>query len=155
MLSAARLESVVKLGGRLQLRAGTTNVGPTPRYQWWLNQSMIPGATNSVWEVGSLRSSQSGTYQIWMSNTFGVSTSVVADVVGKVADLQILSGLSNGVFWFQYPEAAPEDLALETTENLRDWKRVQVFYPTNATPLRDVEAGSSAKRYFRVVPTQQ
>lgn len=147
------MHPVIKVGGKLQLKAGTTNVGPTPRYQWRLNQAAIPGATNPVWEIGTLRSTESGTYEVYMSNLFGVTTSVVAEVAARLADLQVMTNLSEGRFGLLYPEATPEELSLEATENLKDWQRLRTFTRTNATWLWDEEAGSRFDRFFRVVPS--
>ena len=74
------------------------------------------------------------------------------DTLPLILDGASIVGLSNGVFGLLYPEAAPEELSLEATENLKDWRRLRTFTPTNATWLWDEEAGSRFDRFFRVVP---
>lgn len=56
-------------------------VGASPlNYQWLLNGTNLPGATNTSLLLPAIQSSNAGIYQIVVSNSFGVATSVPAPV---------------------------------------------------------------------------
>lgn len=155
LLSTAPSSSLLKLGGQITLRAATTNVGPQPRYEWRLNHVPLAGATNPIWEIRVLKSGLAGTYEVTLSNVFGVTTNIVAEVGFTLAPLQLTwDEKSNGRslrVW--YPESAPEPLAIEESiADLQSWRRANVFTPTNSTLVWEALAEAGTHRFFRVLP---
>ena len=62
---------------------------PPPQYQWRLNSSPVTNATNNVFSVASAQSTNSGIYDVLVSNNTGSLTSGVAVVA--VTNLAIVS----------------------------------------------------------------
>src|SRR5436853_3247003 len=54
---------------------GFASAAPLPTYQWQLNGTNLPGATNANLVLTNLQTSQSGTYVLVASNVVGVGTS--------------------------------------------------------------------------------
>jgi len=53
---------------------------PAIAYQWWLNNSVVAGATNPVYAVASAQNSNAGNYTVILTNSSGSVTSTMADV---------------------------------------------------------------------------
>ncbi|MEI7732189.1 MAG: immunoglobulin domain-containing protein [Verrucomicrobiota bacterium] len=75
-----------------------TAIGTAPLfYQWFKNDFFIPEATNSVYSISNLLTSDSGVYHCIISNSYGSMTSIVAtltvlDVQGPIISLNGTSG---------------------------------------------------------------
>jgi hypothetical protein len=53
---------------------------PAVTYQWWLNNSVIAGATNPVYAVASAQDANAGNYSVVLTNSVGSVTSSMAGV---------------------------------------------------------------------------
>ncbi|MBK7997503.1 MAG: immunoglobulin domain-containing protein [Verrucomicrobia bacterium] len=73
--------------------------GTSPlRYQWFFNGSLIPGATDSILQLGNIQMSQAGGYSVVVSNDVGVAESSVATlaVVFPPATVRIVDAQAPG-----------------------------------------------------------
>lgn len=71
---------IVGMGWKVTLSVRATGSEPL-KYQWRLNKSVIPGATNSVLQIDFVDYSHSGTYDVLVYNGAGSELSVPATVV--------------------------------------------------------------------------
>jgi immunoglobulin I-set domain protein len=114
-------------GGVLTL---TVNANYATSYQWSLNDTPIPGATNSTYSVSGATSANSGNYTVTVTNGLGSVTSSVASVVvgssitSNPTSLSIVatetatfavsaSGLSPFTYqWYQTPSGGTTGVAI-------------------------------------------
>jgi hypothetical protein len=81
-------------------------VGPQLAYQWLLNGTNIPGATNSTYTIQSAQASHAGNYRVVLANAFGAATSSIASLtilapIGAAVDAPSLSWSTSGnAAWF-------------------------------------------------------
>lgn len=92
---------------------------PAPVYQWFFNNSALPGATDSVLRLSNVQAANSGLYMVTVTNALGATTSdpaalnVVSPVVrqrlpgvvlqgqvGNTVEVQSLEALGNGAWQF-------------------------------------------------------
>ena len=77
------------IGDTLVVDSGlVTGSGPFT-YQWFQDGAIIPGATNSTYTVNGLALSDSGVYELVISNAFGIDTSnqIIIDVANCPAGI--------------------------------------------------------------------
>ena len=83
----------VNLGSSVTLSVSTT--GTTPTYQWYLNGTLIPGATAATYTVSVAAIQNGGTYTVVATNSAGSVTSSAAVltviVPGRLINLSVLS----------------------------------------------------------------
>jgi hypothetical protein len=66
---------------------------PLPNYQWLLNQTILPEATNATLVLSNIQVPQAGAYSVLVSNYFGARVEAVARVE---VDASLLSKAENG-----------------------------------------------------------
>jgi Immunoglobulin domain/Carboxypeptidase regulatory-like domain len=107
--------SVVLLGstGLLSVTAGGT---PPFSYQWLHNGARITGATNSTFTVGG-QFSDTGTYQVIVSNAYGGITSVVATITIAISATAFSDDFESATLsnWIIFPGATA--LTISTNQN--------------------------------------
>ena len=75
-----------------------TATGTAPlRYQWTLNNSTLPGATNSLLIITNAQAASEGNYRVTVTNTFGSATSAPASLALLVDPIIVQSPLSQNV----------------------------------------------------------
>jgi hypothetical protein len=83
----------VNLGSPVTLSVSTT--GTTPTYQWYLNGTLIPGATAASYTVSVAAIQNGGTYKVVATNSAGSVTSsavvLTVTVPGRLINLSVLS----------------------------------------------------------------
>jgi hypothetical protein len=83
--------ATIDSGTTLTLSGAATTFG-TAYFQWTLNGTNLPGATNATYLIANAALNNSGTYRLVVSDNFGVNTSVPADVIVQLLGVpQILS----------------------------------------------------------------
>jgi alpha-tubulin suppressor-like RCC1 family protein len=87
-LQAPILPRIVLAGERACFYAAVSGAAPL-HYQWRMNGTNLPGATNALLVLDNLPLALAGNYSVVASNTFGVLTSPVAAL--NVPPLQIVS----------------------------------------------------------------
>lgn len=90
----------IKAGSSLILSVSATG-SPTPNYQWQLNGTAIPGATASTLVLTDILASQSGSYNVVVTNSAGTASSKSATVVindgfGRQLNLSTLGYVGTG-----------------------------------------------------------
>lgn len=88
----------VDAGGTINLTVTATGPGML-EYQWYRNGDFIPGATSPALTVSNAKGSDSGTYSVYVKNTYqpsGVSSS--ANVTVKAAPAFVVQPQSTAVF---------------------------------------------------------
>jgi arabinogalactan endo-1,4-beta-galactosidase len=144
-------------GGNALFSVGATGA-PTLVYQWQVNNTNLPGATNSALALVNVQPANAGPYQVMLSNGYGAVTSsvVTLDVTG--VPVSFLSGapgnqLHNGQFQLYLTNLTGQGpVVVDASTNLVNW--VPIF--TNPSGfggfgLTDTNAGSYPQRFYRAV----
>ncbi len=99
VIVAQPLDRAVPLGGTAVFEVMATGTAPLD-YQWSLEGTDLPGATNSLLTITNVQLSDAGSYAVRVANTFGVATSSNAlltigeapTIVVQPADLAVAVG---------------------------------------------------------------
>jgi len=141
-------------GGTLTFNVAPTNSNPAPRYQWYLNQAVINGATNASFNLTNVSSRQGGRYSVIVSNFVGSLTSLVAVV--NVPPSFVVRGFAenvNGALQFRLNGSATEAALLQATTNFAQWQPLFTNQMPNAPFIfTDTTASNRPLRFYRVVP---
>jgi uncharacterized repeat protein (TIGR03803 family) len=70
--SSPSSQNTVALGGTTNLSITATGAGPLT-YQWWLNGTAIPGATNSTYTLTNASNANAGSYSVIVTDVYGNS----------------------------------------------------------------------------------
>ena len=150
-LTVQPLSQAVPVGANVTFRA--LAVGSQPlSYQWQLNGTAIPDATNSMLSLSSVGAFNSGSYTLVVSNAVGSATSAVATLT-VVLPSQLLVSPSytpNGGFQVDLVGTPGTNYVIEASTNLSFWTPLD----TNASPFRftDTNAVSLPLRFYRAHP---
>lgn len=120
------------------------------RYQWFLNQQPITGATNSILMLSNLDRPAAGYYSVIVSNLAGSVNSVPASLTLR----QIVEEPMAGPGVFQFRLAVPEGrrARVQTSADLILWTDfVPDPFPGGTVIIEDREVSSSAIKFYRVL----
>ena len=141
------------LGG---LATFTVAVAGTPpfRYQWRLNGTEIPSATNAAFTIPVVAQSDAGNYSVVVSNSSGSVTSenaTLSVIVRPSLGLQLLAGYPvlrlNGMLGSNFSVQYVADLSMTNWLNLRSISNLTV----SPFQFLDAAGGTSPARYYRAV----
>jgi arabinogalactan endo-1,4-beta-galactosidase len=147
----------VTVGGNALFTVGATGA-PTLNYQWQLNNTNLPNATNSSLAVFNVQPSDAGAYQVVLSNAYESVTSSVAmlDVTG--VPVSFLSGpgnlqLANGQFRLSLSGLTGQGpVEVDASTNLIQWVPIYTNPSGFGTvSVFDTNAGSYSQRFYRAV----
>lgn len=121
-------------GQPLFLTAGTTS-GAFTSYQWQLDGTNIPGATNAALLVDSLRYTNSGNYSVIISNAFGTWTGPSMTLSVPRSQMRMSNWVngdpSNPSVWIQLTGGSGvSPITIYSSTNLVDWEPVFTSAPT-------------------------
>jgi hypothetical protein len=127
---------------------------PPFAYQWRLNGTNIPGATNAVFTLNQLSPSQAGNYSVLISNFNGSVTSSNANVTVIPTSPTLLSPLqsTNNLFQFQLSGTAGLVYTVQYSTNLSNW--LFLFSVTNdSSQIQVADPGAllQPRRFYRVI----
>ena len=141
-------------GASVTLSVTATGTSPL-RYQWRRNGSNLSGATNATLLLSNLQPSQAGSYDVVITNNWGLAASSVAIVSVNIVNnppvhLNWAVDQTNGQPRFRLTWTANQDFVIEASTDLLNW----IALMTNAAPLRVsefVDPGTSLypQRFFR------
>ena len=101
---------------------------PPLTYQWQRDGTNLPGALSAALSFTNVRTADSATYQLFVSNAFGSVTSAVARLtVREPLLVQVLLGgpaVSNGAFRFQVTGPIRTNYVIWRSSDLRTWMPV-------------------------------
>jgi hypothetical protein len=128
---------------------------PPFSYQWQLNGTNIPGATNSVLQLTSAHMNSAGNYRCIVTNTIGSITSLPATLNVLPPSLYFIPALSgfdtNGNFSLYLAGASGgENIVLFASTNLIDWQPIFTNPPVSGNLiLTDPAATNLPQRFYR------
>ncbi len=142
ILTPGRFQTV-QLGAETVLEATAT--GKTPlQFQWQLNGSDLPGATNGTLRLPGIQPEQAGTYSVKVTDAGGAASAVIARLA--VLDLRLCAGVmvagkTGSVYRVEYAEA---------TGDANQWQLLGLLTLSN-NPSYFMDAGSpfNKKRRYR------
>lgn len=142
ILTPGRFQTV-QLGAETILEAAAT--GQTPlQFQWQLNGSDLPGATNGTLRLPGIQPEQAGTYSVKVTDAGGFASAVIARLA--VLDLRLCAGVvvagkTGSVYRVEYAEA---------TGDTTHWQLLGLLTLSN-NPAYFMDAGSplNKKRRYR------
>lgn len=146
------VDGSLNTGGTFQIN--TLSVGKPPMdYQWHLNSSPIPGATNPNFTLPSAHPSQSGDYQLVAMNEFGSATSAVATVTVSIpTPVLLLDGVDTNGFMFHFTSVAGVLYVVEHTAALSpaSWIELERRFGIGGIETVIDPDVSSDERFYRV-----
>ena len=136
------------LGGSASFTASASGTPPVT-FQWRLNGTALPGATNSVLTLSGLSASQAGNYTAVVSNSGGSTNSVNALL--SLIELKTFAGRpSLSIFG---PVAARYKIEVADAMSPPAWSTVTTFSLAGGpTLIIDPKSDPSSARFFRVTP---
>ena len=129
---------------------------PNLSYQWLLNGTNLPGATNAVLTLANAFPANHGIYAVAITNVYG---SVTSNPVGLTV-LPLIIALPalppNGPFQFTFDTAIGIHYEVEYSTNLTQWSPL-ITVSGNNQPLMlsDPNAESGPQRYYRIILSDQ
>lgn len=144
----AKFSQAVSLGKEVVLCAAA--FGTVTRYQWRLNGSALAGETNATLVLTNFQPANHGTYSVVSSNSFGIETDFIADLL--VLQLALLGRPSNGLFQFRLQGDPGQRYVLEYSTDLSspDWQQLleATFDMTGVTNVIDNIPPAGQPRHF-------
>jgi hypothetical protein len=141
----------VSLGGTVTFSAPATGSLPLS-YQWFLNSTPIPDATDSTFTRANVQAGDFGTYSAFIANTLGSVTSSNAVLTMAVPPLITTQPQSQSVMAGQ--SVSFNVIASGTPEFHYQWRRNDVDIPgANATSYTIAGAWPTNAGYYSVVVT--
>jgi hypothetical protein len=142
-------------GSVVNLSAGVTSTVSSVKYQWRLNGTNLPGATDSTLTLSNLTTMQAGSYSVVVSNFAGMITNLCANLsVNVPLHFENMSWLINGQFGCQIKGNPGEPFLLQASADLRSWVTLladQLI--TDSWTFTDTNAHLFKERFYRVVPS--
>lgn len=133
---------------------------PALNFQWRLNGTVIPGATNATLTLTNVTRNSRGYYSALVGNSLGNITSRAAwlDVVGPV---RLLSSAGNGGLIFTATDGGgaaltPEDLVwleVQVSTNLVNWQTISnaLLFTNGTVLLQDPAQTNYPARFYRLI----
>ena len=147
----------VLLGSNALFR-GEMNGTPPFAYQWRHDSIPIPGQTNESIAIESVQSTDAGSYQLVVTNSFGSVTSSVARLTLReplVVQLRLAqAGVSNGQFQFRVTGPAGTNYVISRSTDFRQWTPVQTNWVVDGLlKFSDAISAASGLRLYRATVT--
>jgi hypothetical protein len=142
----------VPQGTSIQFTGSASGSGPL-FYQWLLNNSAIPGANGSVYQISAVQPSNAGSYRLMVTNTSGSATSAVAQlrVLVKPTVSQVTKAGGNVSLTFETINGLTYTVEFKDTLTMPSWS--PLIPSTNGTgnPLtfQDINPATPT-RFYRV-----
>ena len=131
-----------------------TAVGAWPlRYQWQLNGTNLPGATNVILAVTNALPAKAGVYSVLVSNAVGSASSQGATLTVLPTQAQIVATSitsSNGQFVLKATSPAGYVWMLQASVNLHNWSDVASATNASGAMTFTVAAADFDRCYFRL-----
>ncbi|MBM3845992.1 MAG: hypothetical protein FJ405_06880 [Verrucomicrobia bacterium] len=126
-------------------------------FQWFRDGTMIPGASGSILEPPTTQAADSGAYEVRVSNSQGVETSLPAHVrvTDQASPLAVGHFIPGMGLEFTLPSEPGRAYRLQTSDDLKDWADVSDWTsPFSGTPIRvlDPRGLTGAQRFYRAIP---
>lgn len=131
-------------------------LGQAPlRYQWFLNESPLPAATNSTLVFTNIGLDRAGAYRCEVTNEWGGVSSRNANVIVSRTVPRIAAagfGLAGGPnFGLRLTELSGHgNILLLTSTNLFDWEAIATNPPIVGELLLSTPSSSSDKRFYKI-----
>ena len=122
----------VRLGTNVAFTASASGL-PVPSYQWQLNGTNLPGATNTTYALAFVAAANTGTYTAVATNITGTATSsgaTLALVAPAAARFQSLS-VTGAVVQISFQGDSYWTYTIETSTNLLAWSTFTNLVSTN------------------------
>jgi len=136
------------LGGGVSLSVGASGTGLS--YQWQMNGTNIPGATQSFLNLSNLSVANAGTYRVVVSSTAGGSVTSQNAILLFFGDLRFsvtatLAGPVGQQFRVDYADTV--------TGGTTNWQVLtNVTLPSSPYQVIDPSSPGQNKRFYRAVP---
>ncbi len=141
----------VKLGTNVTFNCAASGL-PAPNFQWFLNGTNIPGATNSTYALAFVAQTNAGNYSVVASNFMAsipstdAALTLAAPAAAQFSSISVIGGalqigFTGDAFW---------TYTVETSTNLVDWSALTNL--TSANGLFNLTAGSitnSPQEFYR------
>jgi hypothetical protein len=116
------IAQMVKLGTNA-LFAAAANGLPAPNYQWRLNGTNIPGATNASYALAFVTATNTGNYSVFATNLAGAlaSTNALLALVPPAAAQFSSISAADGAVQISFTGDAYWNYTIETSTNLTSW----------------------------------
>jgi len=144
-------------GDHITLTAGVTGDLPLS-YQWQKDGVAIPGATQASLVLTNLQFTNAGSYALLLTNSLGSTTSAVAALQVRLADMTLARVNVDGqmVTALSIAGLVGQTYGLQFSDNLGvpgSWVALTNITLTSPTNLwYDFQAAAGSGRYYRVVP---
>ena len=141
-------------GGVLRLSVVVVSQLPVS-IEWSRNQTAIPGAVGSTLNLSGVQESDSGDYEVVVSNSQGSVASTKARVTVTEFPTPLTLGLKVPAgLKFEIPEESDRTYKVEATEDLVNWFNAELWtLPTNGSISEVVDALGQTRpyRFYRAV----
>ena len=145
------------VGGNALFTVGATGA-PALSYQWQLNNTTLPAATNSSLALFNVQPADAGPYQVLLSNAYESVTSAVATLDVTGVPVSFLSGpgslqLANGQFRLSLNGLTGQGpVEIDASTNLVQWMPIYTnpsgFGTVN---IFDTNASNYPRRFYRAI----
>jgi hypothetical protein len=146
------LNQTVAFGSDTAFTVNTTGL-PEPVIQWWFNDVIILGATNSLLELHNLRPAQSGPYRVTVTNVAGI-TEATATLIVMDPPPALLGHPRVTQGQLHLPISGPQGVRflVQSSTNLTHWITLETntFSPSYLEYL-DVFSTNDSQRFFRTM----
>lgn len=149
-ITAAPESQFVTVGSPFNL--GVMAMGASPlAFQWQLNGTNLPGATNSVFSRAAADLADAGSYTVVISNALGSVTSQVAALTVFPPPTPVVSiqATGNDVV-VQWPAVTGQDYVLDASSDLSVWYPLASFPSATGGILSVTDTALFVQRFYRV-----
>ncbi len=136
----------------------TFSVAPTGTapftYQWTFDGTNISGATNSLFSLTAVQTTNAGNYAVVVSNVVGsvISTPAILTVTVRPFQLGAATTFANGNVQLVFSGAPGSQYVIQASSNLVDWLPLATLLDsTNPVTYLDTNAMPLVNRFYRVV----
>ncbi len=155
-ITAHPLGTNIVIGRTLTLSVGASGT-PTPTYEWYRNNTLVPGQSGPIMTINAATATQGGDYFAKALNAGGNATSVVAKVTvstGVFAKPQNVTAanIQSSGFSLDLQLENSKIYRIEYSTDLVTWQTLTTFV-SNSTTKQFVDPAASGKqrRYYRLV----
>lgn len=152
IVSAPILNRSVVAGGKVYFRATAVGVWPLS-YQWQLDQTNLPGATNALLVITNAQTVQMGAYSVVVTNALGTASSPCAWLTVLPQQSVILGQsvlLTNGQASFTATSPAGLKWSLQSSTNLVNWLDIMTLTNLSGTMQFSQPATNGTQCFYRL-----